>query len=147
MKSMVKIVVPLSIQLEPSGSSRAYETRVIERAFGNQIDLPIEFPCPAMDSFREFLQERNRRLVKDCVDCIQTQSIKPKLRDPIKGIQYEETANLIAGGTIKIDGIPPRSVVSIGKIGTKASQVIAFRTQVVINNIQNDSQTVIMAGV
>src|SRR5215813_8982237 len=146
MKGMVKIIVPLSIQFKPSGSSRTYETRVIERTFGDQIDLPIEFLCPVMDGFRKFLQEGNGRLVKDFVDCIQTQSIKPKVRDPIKGVQYEETANLIAEGTIKVDGVPPRSLVSIRKIGTKARQVIAFRTQVVVNNIQNDSQTVIMAG-
>src|SRR4051794_3877164 len=82
MHDMVKFVAPLSVQAIPAALPRLYQTRVIQVAFG----YDLERPAGALGQFLRLgldgSQDRTCAEVEDRMDRIQTQSVEVKLFQP-----------------------------------------------------------------
>src|SRR6185437_4052763 len=48
---------------------------------------------------------------------------------------------------VEVDGFAPRSVVGVSETGSKFGEVVAYRTEVVVDHVHDDCETVLMAGV
>src|SRR5690242_460281 len=100
------------------------------------------------DSGRKFVQNIGRRIVGDRMHGIQTQTVDMKLLEPIERVVQEEIANDTAPRAIEIDAASPWRLMAIGKkVGRVSMQVIAFRSEVVVNDVLQNHQTVCMRGV
>ena len=49
--------------------------------------------------------------------------------------------DLVAVPVVEIDRIAPRRAIAICKVGAKVAKIIALRTQMIVNNIQNNAET------
>ena len=67
--------------------------------------------------------------------------------EPIERVVDDEATDSIATRTVEIDGAPPGRPVLVGIIRAEFSQVIAFRANVVVNNVKDYRQALVMARV
>ena len=95
----------------------------------------------------EFFQERPSREVQYGVHRIQAQGIDMELSDPVEGVFDEEPAHLVAVRAVEVQRRPPGGAVGIGKVGAEVRKVISFRSEVVVDDVQNNSQLLLVAGV
>ena len=70
-----------------------------------------------------------------------------KSRIQIQGVLNEEAADFVAPLTIEIDRLAPRSVIAIGEVGSKIGEIIAFGTQMVVDDIERDAEIFVVTGV
>src|SRR2546430_14594115 len=76
---------------------------------------------------------------------IQPQPVHVELGDPVTGISNKEFPHLLGFGPVEIDRRAPISFVAIGKVVvTVGSEIIAVGTQVVVDDIENDTETCTM---
>ena len=73
---------------------------------------------------------------------VETQPIKMEFAYPVSRIGQEVLSNGTTIGAIEVDGGTPFAVVSVGKvILRKLPEVISIRAKVVINDIEDNSQS------
>jgi hypothetical protein len=147
MKGVMEVVVPLRVQAVTSEFPRTDYLGVVEGTFGDDIDTSPESLCLLVHSRGQFFQKGIGRKIQDGVDGIDSEGINVKLRDPIKGIFDKKTADLIAVWPIEVDGETPGGFVTVGEIGSKMSQIIPFRPQMIVYHVQNHWQFLLVAGV
>ena len=147
MKRMVQIIAPLRLECAASVAFFVQYAGVIQVALCNDVNLALRAPGHALDAFMEFRQKMMRARVKHSVNRIQPQRIDVITTQPENGVLNKKAAHVIAFGAIKIYGLPPWSAVVIRKIWRKLTQIISLGSQMVIDNVQRHSQTVLMRGV
>ena len=147
MQSMVKIIIPVSIQTIPPKVGRTHQAHIVEVALRHQ----IEFPVPALSSpahrCGQFGHEWLRRQIHNGMEGVQAQGVNMIFRAPKEGVVDEEAPHLIAVRAVEVEGRPPGGVVALGEIRAVSRQVVAFRAQVVVNHVQDHGQAPLMAGV
>src|SRR4051794_5518260 len=79
--------------------------------------------------------------------CVQAQCIDVKLDLPVEGILDKKSANLVAVLSVKVESLSPRGFIGIREVRAELRQIISFRTEMVIDHVEDYSQTVQMAGV
>src|SRR5580658_7763636 len=100
-----------------------------------------------MKPVAKFRQNMARAEVENSVDRVQSKGIYVIFGEPIERVLDNEAANAIAAWPIEVHRSAPRRPVLIGEIRPKFPQVVAFRTNVVVNNIQDHGNAGLMAGV
>ena len=66
---------------------------------------------------------------------------------PVQRIVDHEPAHAIAIGSVKIDGLSPRGMMSIGEAGSEIRKIVSFWTEMVIDHVHYDREPVLMAGI
>ena len=79
--------------------------------------------------------------VEDAVDSVQPQSVEVIVLQPVQCVLDKEPSHFVAVLTIEIDRLSPRSSIAIGKVRSECTQVVAFRTEVVVDDVERDRQT------
>ena len=70
-----------------------------------------------------------------------------KLRHPVERIINHVRADFVTARPIVVDRAAPRSSVPVRKVWAEVAQIISFRSEVVIHDIQYDGDAPFMAGV
>src|SRR5207302_968412 len=70
-----------------------------------------------------------------------------KLRNPVERITDEVRPDFVAVRPVIVDGASPWSSVPVREVGAEVSQIISFRSEVVIDYIQYDGDSFFMAGI
>ena len=97
--------------------------------------------------FSYILEEVLFRLIRDRVDGVEPQSVESVLVQPVEDILNEEIANDFAAFAVEVDRRAPWCLVLFGKEGLGIRmQVIAVRTEMVVDHIQEDHQSLLMCG-
>ena len=134
MENMMDVVVPLrgvEIGLVPIARQAA---RNIVLVFQDEMDGPRE---PRANAGGEFVEQIGPRIILDGVDGVEAKPVQMKLLDPIFGVLDEEVAHGARVRPIKLDGIAPGRFVPAGEeIGRVEREEIPFRTEVVVNDVQ-----------
>ena len=78
---------------------------------------------------------------------IDSERIDMTVANPVQRTFDKKAANLVAVRTVEIDGFAPRCFIKIGKVGPEVSEVVALRSQVVVNHIQHHRQPLCVTGV
>jgi len=81
------------------------------------------------------------------VDGVEPQRIDVEFTNPLQRTFDEVTANIITLGTIEIDRLAPRGPIRIGKIRSKICQIISLRSQMVLNDVEHDGHSLLVASV
>src|SRR5208283_597361 len=100
-----------------------------------------------MDCLRQLCQERVSGLIYDGMNGIKPQSINVTFSDPIECVFDEITSDFVAAGSVKIEGHAPGGAIPVREIGSKISEVVSLRPQMVVDNIQNNGQSFPMARI
>src|SRR2546426_5113129 len=144
---VMKVVIPLRIESISAQLTGPDQAGVVQRAFGDDIDAAIEVYASLMNSFRELFQNVHCGVIEDGVDCIQTQRIDVVVLNPLDSVGNKEMPHLVAVRIVEIQGRTPRCLIAVCKVRPKLREVISFRANVVVNHIEHDSETALMAGI
>src|SRR6202162_6383374 len=85
--------------------------------------------------------------IVNAVNGVKTKRIHVIFGQPVQGIVDHPAAHAIALRPIKVDGLAPGRVISIGETRSKLGKIIPFRTEVVVDNVHHHRESVSMAGV
>ena len=143
----MEIIVPLAAKFKTALRSRIEQTRIIQIAFGDDVDRPSRAPRHVLGHFLQVAEDVTGTKIVDGVDRIEPQAIEMKLFHPHAGVVQNEIAHGVGAGTIEVDGQSPRRLVAVGEVGPELGEVIAFGPEVVVNDIEKDRQPGRVAGI
>ncbi len=146
-QAVVQVIVPLGVQPEAAQVRRADQPRVVQGAFGDQMDVPPQAFGKVFDRIGQLLQKRPGRKIQNGVDRIEPQGIDVAGDCPVQRVFDEIPAHFVAVIAVEIDGCAPRSLVEVRKIWAEIPKVVAFRAEVVVDDIQHHCQAPGVAGV
>jgi len=144
---MMEVVVPLSVKAMPAVRRWIDDTCVIQVAFTDHEDLPLKIRRLFMDHTGQLSQNVTGAEVVNAVNGIQSQRVHVILSNPIECIADEKMAHRLTIWTIVIDSITPRRPIAIREIGAEVSQIISFRAQMVVDDVQDHGKPRRMAGI
>src|SRR4051812_35448190 len=95
----------------------------------------------------QLLQKWNRRRVDDRVNRVQSQPVDVIIAQPHERVIAKETADFVAIRPVEVERISPRRVMARGKVRTEHGQVIATRSEMVVDDIEQYGEPALVAGV
>ena len=81
------------------------------------------------------------------MDGVQAQSVDMEIRDPLQRVVDKVAAHFVAVSLFEIKGLAPGRLIHIGEIESEMREIVSFRTQVVVNHVQHDGHSLLMAGI
>ena len=141
------VVHPLGIEAIPAALGRVEQTRVVQVAFGRHDRRPTPAFAGRSRGLFDGPQEMMGTQVEDHIGGIQAQAVEMKLLEPHPDVVKHEVANRVAARTVIIDGGAPGRLVTVGKVRPELAEVIRFGTEVVVNDVEEDGQSMAMASV
>src|SRR5437763_686873 len=144
---MMKVVVPLRIETEAESIGGRDDARIIEVTLGDAVDTTPEFLAARAYGTREVLQKRLRGVIDDRVHGIDAQCIDVKLVDPLQRTMDEEPSHMIALLAVEVERVSPRRLVSIGEVRTELRDVVSFRPEVVVDDVEDERKLARMARI
>ncbi len=95
----------------------------------------------------KLLQQVLRAVVEDRMHRVEPQAIEVELLDPVESVLDDELAHRAAVRPVKIDRRAPWRLVTIGE-GLRRDRVDigAFRTEMVVDDIEQHHQPAVMGG-
>src|SRR5690606_18859143 len=147
MQGVMKLVVPLRIEALPASFRRLHHARIIGVTFGDYHQLASQPHTQSRHLRRQLLQKCKGRGIYEAVRSVHPESIHAVVAQPHQGVIDEEASDVITAGTIQINRLPPRCTVGRREIWAEPSQLVPYRSQVVVNHIKNYVETQSMTGV
>ena len=139
---VMKVIAPLRIESQSADRCREQDLRRVQVALGNGEDLPPQAFGALADRGTEVLQKGLGRMIDDGMHRIDPQRIDMELVDPHESVLDEIAPHVIAVGTIEIHGLAPRRLVAVGEVGSEFAEVVPFRSEVVVDDIEDDGEIV-----
>jgi hypothetical protein len=146
-KRMVEIIVPLSIQSVSSLPWRLKDSNIVQIAFGDHHEVAAQLLCLAVNRVAQLMEDMPGTEIEDPVHGIEAEAIDMVLYHPVKGISDDEFSDLITPWAVEIDRRSPGSFVAIRTIRPVIAAIISFRAKVVIDHIENHSQSLLVTFV
>src|ERR1700691_3196919 len=73
---------------------------------------------------------------------IQSQPVDSIIAQPHQRVVAKKSANLVAVSIVEVKRLAPWRAISIGKVRTEFAKVVPLRTQVIVNDVENDAEAV-----
>src|SRR5947207_1350169 len=86
-------------------------------------------------------------MVDDRMHRVDAQSIDMKFVDPLQRVVNEKPANVVAMWPVEIDRHSPWRLVAIGEIRCEFREVIPFRTEVVVDDVEEKREAALVTGI
>src|SRR5580765_3926366 len=147
MHGMMKIVAPLRGHAQSAFATRTQYSRVVQVTLGDQRNDSAASVSESVDFIRQFSEKRNRARIKDSVNGVEPQHINMKILQPVESVFDEEVANVVAVRAIKVQGRSPGRLVIFRKIRTILAEIIAFRSEVIVDDVQSHGEAPRMRGI
>ncbi len=109
--------------------------------------MPVLARRLLVDGVAEGAKEVDGGLVDDAVGGVEPEAIDMIFTNPVKRVFDEEATHIVTPRTINVDGIPPGGVVAVGEVIAILREVVAFWPKMVIDNVQQDGQTLRVTSV
>src|ERR1700722_765813 len=95
----------------------------------------------------QFRQDVWLAVVGNRVDRVEAQPVKVIFRQPIECIVNEKVTHSAALRAVEVYAVAPRSLVPVGKeLGRVAVEVIPFRTEVVVNHVEENHESAFVSA-
>src|SRR5262249_37530142 len=78
--------------------------------------------------------------IEDAVNRVQPKAIEVALAHPVEGVVDEIAADFVALWPIEVDRFTPRRAVAVGEVRREFGQVVPFRPEVVVDDVENDRE-------
>src|SRR5277367_6750104 len=140
MQCVMKVVVPLRVKAVATCFTRRDDSRQVEIAFRDHQEIPPDRSFEIANLNANLLQEMNRRSIENRVDRIEPQTVDAIVAQPHQRIVAEKLPDLVAVPVVEVDGVAPRRAIAIGKVRAEFAEITALRTQVIVNDVQNDAE-------
>src|SRR5262249_34063684 len=96
----------------------------------------------------ELKQKRLRRVIEDCVHRVDAERIDMAFANPIERVLDKIISHLVAVRAVEVQRRAPWRLVTLGEIApAEIPKVISFRSEVVVNDVENDGETVLVTSV
>jgi hypothetical protein len=110
------------------------------------MNLPVR--KRAANAFGQLPQHMHRGEVYDGVHRVEAQPVEVKLLDPVQRVMNEVFANRVGSLAVHVDRAAPRCLVTVGeKLRRDCLQERRFRTEMVVDHIEQNHQAAAMRGV
>src|SRR5262249_606472 len=146
-QSMVKIVVPLTVESVSADGRRIDNFRIVQAAFGNHDNLPVQRLGLHVNGIADFLQNMPGAEADDSLNGIKPKGIDMVCGHPIESIADEIMPDMVAVGPIEVDGGPPRCAIAVREIGTEVAKIISLGAKVVVDDVEHHSHARGMAAI
>ena len=80
--------------------------------------------------------------IKNSVHSVESKRVEVILLQPVERVLNKEPSYVVAVLSVVIDRVAPGSSVTICEVRSVCAKVIALRTEMVVNDIERDRQTV-----
>src|SRR5260221_11748205 len=100
-----------------------------------------------MKSVGHLMQHMIRAEVEDLVDRVEPQRVDMVRSQPVQRVVDEEGPYLGALRPVKIDRGTPWCAITVGKVGAILAQVVSFRAQMVVDDVQHHREPFMMTSV
>ena len=141
----MKIITPQYIKVQPSFICMPCSIGIVQvRLCHKNICPSLSFRKP-LNTFGKLQKEWTFTVIINSMYGIQTQCVTMIIIKPVKGIFYKIISYALIMHTVKIYGLSPGRLIFISKVWSKIPDIITFRSQMVINYIQNNSYAALMA--
>ena len=123
------------------------EARIVQIAFGDQMNFPAEPLRQLSDRSLELRQKVARTEIVDSVNRVQAQRVEVIVLEPVQCVFDEESPHIVAFFAVKVDGLTPGSAIAIGKVWAVSTKVVAFRAEMVVNHVERDGEAMLVGRV
>jgi hypothetical protein len=86
-----------------------------------------------------------RTQVDDLVRRIYPEPIDPELGNPVERVIHQITPDFTAIGAVEVPSFTPEGPVPVGKVGTELLEIVALRTEMVVDHIEHDGESFLVA--
>src|SRR5690625_3606969 len=137
---MVQIISPLGIMSPTAELRAANHLRVIQVALSDHDGAATSSLSLGMDKCCQFFEEWSSRGIVDRMNGVQSETVEVELPQPVACVFQKEVTDMVAARPIKVQRLTPGCLVMIGEVGAKIAEIVPFRTEMVIDNIEYDRQ-------
>src|SRR5262249_15120234 len=96
----------------------------------------------------DLLEDGLFRVVVDAVDGVEAQPVDPVLGQPEGGVVADEAPHPLAARAVVVDRLAPRRLIAVGEVvGRELAQVVAFRAEVVVDDVEDHAEAGPVGGV
>jgi hypothetical protein len=121
--------------------------RVVQVALGDQGERASYGGRQRVDLGRELLEHVGRRLVGERVHGVEPQPVDVVVAQPHQRVVDDPPAYLVGVRVVEVDALSPGRVMPVGEVRSEPVQVVAAGAQVVVYDVEDDTQPPRMAGV
>jgi len=139
---VMEVIVPLGLHPEAARADRSDEPWIVVRALGDEKAV-----TQVAHDFGQFGQERGGIAIDDLVHRIEPEPIDVEGGDPLPRVLHEIGAHLVGARVVEVDRRAPGGAVAVGEIRTEGGQDVAFGTEVVVDDIEDDIKAPEVAGI
>ena len=100
-----------------------------------------------MDGRAKLFEECSRGRIHNRVDGVESKRVDVEFRNPLQSILDEISPNFVAASTVEIDSLSPGRLVEVREIRTEIRKVISLRAKMVVNYIEDNSHSLLMARI
>src|ERR1700733_9203727 len=143
----MKIVAPLRVQAVPSARRKMKKARIVEIAFGDYAQLALRLSREILHILFELGEKMRGAEIENAVHGVQPQSIDVKLFQPIQSVLNEKCTHRFGLGTVEIHRLSPRSAIAPAEERSELAEIIPFRAEVVVDDVQNHRYTAHMSRI
>jgi hypothetical protein len=147
MDHVVEVVAPDRVQAVAVDLHREDQARVVQVGLGNQCFDKAALFGLAAGRQGQLPQEGHGRLIEDGVGGVQPQAVQVEAGEPVFGIVQEVGSDLVAVRPVEVDRFTPGGAVMVREVGPEVPEVVPLRAEVVVDDIQEDREPTIVAGV
>ena len=134
---MMKVIAPLRVNAIAADRRGTYDTGIVKIAFRDQRQMPAAKRCQVGHLRGELFEKVHGRGVHDRVHGIDAQRVEMIVTQPHQGIVAKKSPHGDAVRAVEIYRLPPRRGVTIGEIGSEASQIVPRRSHMVVNDVED----------
>ncbi len=95
---------------------------------------------------RQLGQEWTCAAVDQLVDGVEAQTVDVEIDEPLQGVLDQVAPHRVGTGTVQVDRRTPRGPVAVRQVGREVGQHVALGTQVVVDDVEYDSEATLVAG-
>src|SRR5258708_7988845 len=144
---VVKLVNPLSVEAVSPFRGWVDITGIIEVYFGDELFFTVAAAFDVHDFLFQLLHNVYRTEIPDSMYGVESQGVDMIIFQPHPGILKEVITHSIGPGVIEIERVSPASLVFVCEIGAKLTEVIAFRPKMIVDHIDDNSDTPGVCGI
>ncbi len=147
MQRVVEVVRPDRVQAEPARARGQHDPPVVVVGFGDHVDAPAQARGLAPHGVRELGEDVDRARVVDRVNRVETKAVDVEFADPHASVLDHVTAGALGARAVVVHGRPPGGRRAVGEVRAELGQIVAFRAEVVVDDVEEDRQAARVAGV
>ena len=81
------------------------------------------------------------------MDRVEAERVDPAIAEPVERVLDEKFPHLVAVSAVEIERRPPGRLIAVGEVRPKVAEIIAFGTEMVVDDVEHDRETPPVAGV